>query len=160
MKLLIIGHKRHGKTTLAEFIKDEIGLDFLDSSVAAAKIFLYDELKEKYNYKSFIECHNDRVNHRQEWFNKISEYNKYDGSRLAKEMLKESDIYVGMRNKRELHTCNENKLFDLIIGIYRPGFELETGSFDIDIFKESDFLIYNNGSLSDLRKKVKRIFNK
>ncbi len=66
MNILIIGHGRHGKDTLAELIQVYTGFTFKSSSESAAEIFIYDALKEKYGYKSFIECYEDRHNHRAE----------------------------------------------------------------------------------------------
>lgn len=98
MKLLIIGHKRHGKDTLAEIFRDNFGMTFNSSSNAAAEIFIYDALKNKYGYKSFKECFYDRMNKRAEWYDLICEYNVKDKARLAKDILKDNDCYVGMRD--------------------------------------------------------------
>jgi len=155
MKILLVGHKRNGKDTVAQMITDEIGLKFQGSSMAAAKIFIYDELKEKYNYKSFEECFEDRMNHRAEWHDLICDYNIDDKSRLAKEILKDSDIYVGMRSNAELEECQRQGIFDLIIGVYDPRKEEEPkDSFDIDIWKWCDFIIMNNSDLETLQKRV------
>ena len=91
-KLLIIGHARHGKDTVAEFLKELFGYTFKSSSVAASEIFLYDSLKAKYDYMDPIQCFEDRVNHRQEWHNLICDYNKEDKARLAKGILANSDM--------------------------------------------------------------------
>ena len=99
-KLLIIGHMRHGKDTLAEILNEQVGLKFISSSQAAADIFIYDELKEKYGYKTSVECFEDRVNHRAEWYEMICDYNKDDRAKLAKGILKMADCYVGMLESR------------------------------------------------------------
>ena len=39
-RLLILGHCRHGKDTLAEILRDEFGMTFESSSQSAADIFL------------------------------------------------------------------------------------------------------------------------
>ena len=133
MKLLIIGHARHGKTTSANFLSNRFNLKFSDSSRAAAEIFLYDKLKDKYGYKDFEECYEDRVNHREEWFDEICRFNEKDPARLAKEIMKTADIYCGMRSGREILKCVEDKIFDHIIFIYNPNLpHEETNSFDID----------------------------
>jgi hypothetical protein len=51
-RFLIIGNMRHGKDSLAEIWQDNFGLTFKSSSQAAADIFLYDTLKDKYGYKT------------------------------------------------------------------------------------------------------------
>lgn len=98
-KLLIIGAARWGKDTMAEILEEEFGYLFKSSSLAASKIFIYDELKKKYNYKPPEECFEDRVNHRTEWHEMICEYNKNDRAKLAKEILKIADYYVGINNQ-------------------------------------------------------------
>ena len=52
MKILIIGHARHGKDTVADILYKNFNLTYTGSSQAAAEIFLYDALKDKYGYKS------------------------------------------------------------------------------------------------------------
>lgn len=158
MKILLVGAGRHGKDCTAEFISKHFGYTFKSSSMAAAEIFIYEELKEKYNYTSFEECYVDRHNHRAEWFNLITAYNSENKTKLAKAIMAENDMYVGMRNDDEIQACVEQGVFDLVIGVYRPDVpEEDKSSFNIDLFKISDFVIYNNGSLADLEYKVKRL---
>lgn len=117
MKLLIIGHARSGKDTAAEYLRDNFGITFESSSMAAARIFLFDQLKHKYKYKTIKECFEDRIHHRKEWYDLICEYNEQDKLRLAKEILKESDMYVGMRSRKEVLEAKKQGLFDLILWI-------------------------------------------
>jgi dephospho-CoA kinase len=157
-KILIIGHARHGKDTVAEFMRDLYGFKFESSSAAAARIFLFEALKHKYNYQSYGECFEDRINHRAEWYQLICEYNKNDRARLAKDILKDGDIYVGMRDDSEIEVCKYQGVFDFIIGVYDPRKPLESAdSFNIDLFKYSDIIIENSGSLSDLSDLVRSL---
>ena len=117
LKILIIGHARSGKDTVAEMIQENFGLNFKGSSVMAAEIFIFDELSKKYGYKTFEECFEDRVNHRAEWHDLICGYNKDDKSRLAKDIMKDNDMYVGMRDTKEAEKCIEDGVFDVIIGV-------------------------------------------
>lgn len=154
-KLLIIGHARHGKDTVAEMLRDKFGYVFQSSSYAAAKIFLFDALKDKYGYTTFSECFEDRVNHRAEWHDLICEYNKTDKARLAMDIMEYSDIYVGMRSDTELQQCLRLGIFDMVIGVYNPREPLEpASSFDIDIWKHSDIIIPNSGTLQDLEQRI------
>ena len=158
MKLLIIGHMRHGKDTVAEMIKQHFDMDFQSSSQAAADIFIYDELKDKYGYTTPEECFKDRVNHRKEWHDLICEYNKHDKARLAKKILETHDIYVGMRSSAEIEACLQQNVFDWVIGVYDPRKSHEpSDSFDIDLFKDADVIIPNGGSLWDLRTRVYKL---
>lgn len=157
-RLLLLGHARHGKDTTAQFLKEMYGYTFKGSSEAAAEIFLYDALKVKYNYTSPEQCFEDRVNHRAEWYELICDYNRLDKARLAKEIMKTNDIYVGMRDDREIEECVYEGLFDMIIGVFDPRKPLEpSSSFKIDIFKWSDLILLNNGTLDQLKNKLSLI---
>lgn len=161
MKLLIIGHARHGKDTVAEMIDDMFGLTFKSSSQAAADIFIYDELKDKYGYNTPEECFEDRVNHRAEWHDLIVDYNKEDKARLAKGILENADMYVGMRSSAEIDECLVQGLFDYVIGVYDPRKPHEPeDSFNIDLFAEADLIIPNGGSLGELESKVHNVIGK
>lgn len=157
MNILILGHKEHGKTTVAAMIEEYTGIPFEDSSMAAARVFMFEKLKKKYKYNTISECHSDRRNRRQEWFDEISEFNKDDAAALAKEILTYSDIYVGMRSEREVKACKEQGLFDLIIGVFDPNKPLESGSMDVDIHSECDFLIITGGTIPELELKIIKI---
>lgn len=159
MKILILGHKEHGKTTTAEYIQNKFRLNYLDSSMVAAKLFIFDALKDRYGYKTFEECYKDRRNHRAEWYNLILGYNINDKTKLATEILKEVDMYAGMRDFNEIQACKDKNLFDIIIGIYDPRKPLEaSNSFNINMFKESDIIIYNNDDLETLYNRIDNLF--
>lgn len=153
-KLLIIGHGRHGKDSLAQIFHDEYGLTFTSSSEAAAKLFLFDKLKGKYGYKTFQECYEDRHNRREEWFTEISEFNKTDKAKLAKAIMAKNDIYVGMRSEEEIKACLREKIFDIIIWIERKSEPLEPlNSFQITK-SSSHCVIRNDREVADLKQKV------
>jgi dephospho-CoA kinase len=159
-KILIIGHARHGKDTLAEILNEEFGLTFKSSSQSAAEIFLYDALKDKYGYKTPEECFEDRVNHRAEWKTMICEYNKNDRAKLAKGILEKSDCYVGMRDREEIKECLNQKLFDIIIWVdatERMPLE-DASSFNIDKTC-ADIIIENNGTFDEFKTKAIRLGN-
>ena len=64
LKLLVIGHGRHGKDTVCEILRDRYGYTFESSSKFCSKLFIYNDLKNKYNYLNEEECYADRHNHR------------------------------------------------------------------------------------------------
>ena len=157
-KLCILGHCRHGKDSLGEILNEEFGYTFESSSQSAANIFLYDLLKDKYGYKTPEECFEDRVNHRQEWYEAICEYNKDDKARLAKGILERSDMYIGMRDRNEIEECMRQGIFDLIIWVDALGrLPMEdASSFNIDK-SCADIIIENNGTYEEFKEKVLRL---
>lgn len=155
-KILIIGHARHGKDELALLLQSKYNLKFSSSSEFCNELFIYDALKNKYNYSSKEECFEDRKNHRVEWMDLIKDFNKDDKSKLCKEILKENDIYVGLRSYAEFE--ESRKLFDLVIyvdAMKRTGLRDETMEIPVG---ESDIIITNNGTLEEFKKKINKIF--
>lgn len=152
-KILILGHGRHGKDTVAEILRDNHGMSFESSSSFSSRQFIFDSLKNVLGYKAEDECFNDRHNYRNLWFELISAYNSSNPSRLATEMLDVCDIYVGMRNIVELECCIDHKLFDLILWVdasERVDYKEPLSS--MNITKDmADIIIDNNGSLDDLK---------
>ena len=155
MKLLILGHARHGKDTAAEYWRERFGLSFKSSSLAASEIFIYDTLKDKYNYQNPEECFEDRVNHRKEWYDLIVAYN--DGQcRLTKDILRTNDCYVGMRSLKEYLLSQH--LFDLVIWIDASGRLPKEPVASMTIpMKVADIVIPNNGIEEVFLRKLQRI---
>ena len=159
-KLLIVGSARHGKDTFAELLRDNFGLKFKSSSQSAADIFLYDKLKEQYGYTTPEECFEDRVNHRQEWYEAICDYNKDNLARLAKDILSSAGCYVGMRDRAEIKACMEQGLFDLIIWVDASERLPKEPSTSFNIDKScADIVLENNGTLEEFITKTKRLGN-
>lgn len=150
-KLLVIGHGRHGKDTVCEILRDKYGYSFESSSQFCSKLFIYDMLKNKYNYTSEEQCYNDRHNHRAEWYNAICDYNVPDAARLGREIFYKHDIYCGLRNKREFYAMKIADVFDYAIWVDRSDY-LPPESEESMSLKPwmADFHIDNNGTLKDL----------
>jgi|688.fasta_scaffold31063_17 hypothetical protein len=160
-KILIIGNARHGKDTLAEFFNKHFGMTFKSSSHAANELFIFDKLKEEHGYKTLEQCFEDRVNHREKWYEMVRDYNNPDRARLAKEIISMVDCYVGMRDQEEFLASKD--LFDVIIYVDAEGREKkEKNSFTITKF-DADLIVTNKTTLSDFESKAiklgKLIFN-
>ncbi len=146
MKILVIGHGRHGKDTFANMLVEKYNLKFISASKFACKHIIFPAMRA--NYDTVEECYNDKVNHREYWKRLISEYNKEDKLKLVKEVLKESDIYVGLRDMQEYEECKRLKLFDYVFTIYNPRIEKES-SYNIPLSEGK--LILNEKGLIDLK---------
>lgn len=120
MKLLILGHARHGKDTAAEYLRDRHGISVHSSSLFLAANVIRPALAGRgMFYDSLEACYADRVNHRALWRELIEDFNRDDPARLAKAILAQSDCYVGMRMEREFWASRA--LFDVIFWIDASG---------------------------------------
>ena len=117
MKVLILGHGRHGKDTVAEILEHTHGLTFQSSSRAACEIFIFKELcRSGFDYEDIEECYNDRHNHRELWKDMITRYNPpEDKAKLCKAIIAKNDCYVGMRCQMEYEASKD--LFDVVIWV-------------------------------------------
>lgn len=155
MKLLIIGHGRHGKDTVSEYLRDNYNMQFNSSSMHCAASVVYPALKDLYGYSSIEECYADRHEHRSEWYQLISDYCKNDLARIGREIFEVSDIYCGLRSAREFHSIKNNRLYDYCIWVDRSEF-LETepkSSMSLEPWM-SDYVIDNNGTIEQLYRNI------
>lgn len=160
LKLLVIGHGRHGKDTVCELLRDNYNYSFESSSQFCSRLFIFDMLKDRYDYKSEEECYADRHNHRAEWYNAICDYNVPDAARLGREIFAAHDIYCGLRNKKEFHAMKNTKVFDYAIWVDRSDY-LSPESKDSMSLEQwmADYTIDNNGSLDDLKFNLDQLMN-
>ena len=160
LKLLVIGHGRHGKDTVCEMLRDKFGYSFESSSQFCSKLFIYNDLKDKYGYTNEEECYNDRHNHRAEWYDAICDYNVPDPARLGREIFKAHDIYCGLRNKKEFHAMKNTGVFDYAIWVDRSDFLPPENKNSMSLEQwMADYTIDNNGTLEDLEFNVKQLIS-
>jgi len=150
-KLLIIGHARHGKDTVAQMIADKMGLKFSSSSDFVGRKAIW-PMWGKERYDSYEAMFEDRVNFRSTWGDLIEAYNTPDASRTASEMIAEgNDMYVGMRRVREWEACMAKELFDHVIwvdaGLRLPSEDAKSMGLKRE---HGDMFINNNGPKSNL----------
>lgn len=159
-KLLIIGHGRHGKDTVCEILRDEYNYSFESSSRFCSKLFIFNSLKDNYEYADEEQCYADRHNHRAEWYDAICAYNVPDASRLGKEIFVAHDIYCGLRNKREFHAMKNTGVFDYAVWVDRSNHlpQEDSSSMSLEPWM-ADFTIDNNGSLEELHFNIDQLMN-
>tara|TARA_R110000851_G_scaffold72413_1_gene160426 strand:- start:869 stop:1366 length:498 start_codon:yes stop_codon:yes gene_type:complete len=151
MKIMVFGHKRHGKDTVCEILRDKYAMTFASSSEFSCHKFIYEAMRVRYFYKSPERCFEDRVNHRQYWFEAIRDYNAKDRSRLGREIFNENDIYCGIRDKEEFVSLRNDELFDVAVWVDASGRlpPEDASSMTLDA-SYADIVLDNNGSLEEL----------
>ena len=157
-KLLIIGHGRHGKDTVAQMIADKMGLRFSSSSDFVGRKAIW-PMWGRERYDSYEAMFEDRVNFRSTWGDLIEAYNTPDASRTGSEMIQEgNDMYVGMRRVREWQACMEKKVFDHVIWVDACNrLPLEPKD-SMEMTREyADMFIDNNGPISNLEVAVSNL---
>jgi len=154
MNLLIIGHRQHGKTDVGKILAKAMNTTAHDSSWYVAENVVYPKLKEKYGYTSAAECHADRGNHRQEWFEIIEDYN-HEPDRLTRAILSEGSIYVGMRSRMEFIGSKHH--FDYVVWVDASKRAPLESQESMRLGKEdADYVLDNNGSKEDLLPEIGR----
>lgn len=152
MKLLIIGHGRHGKDTVAELLVERLpSLSFKSSSLFAAETVVRPAMEAiGIDYPSLEACYEDRINHRDFWKQAIADFCQ-PPERLALAILAENDIYVGMRTRREFEASKH--LFDHIVWVDRSTKLPDDPTCELNMY-DADSCIDNNFSMQHLRREV------
>ena len=158
MKLFVIGSGRHGKDTVGDIITQDYGLTFESSSMFCAEHVVTPWLEKLgITYDSLEECYEDRVNHREDWYNAIRAFNYEDESKLSSAIFAKFDMYVGIRSRVEFLASKH--LSDLSIWV-EAGKRVDVEDTTIKILPgDCDVIIDNNGTEEELREKVTRLFD-
>ena len=149
MKIIITGHRQHGKNTICEMLPEEFSA--VSSSEKANELIVFDTLKDIYGYATPQECYDDRDNHRVEWFDIICGYNKDDLSRLGTIIFRECNVYNGIRNKLELDALRDKKEFDYLIWVDASArMPIETSDSMTVTKADADYILDNNSGKASL----------
>lgn len=152
MNILIIGHRQHGKTDVGKLLAEALNTTAHDSSWFACERIVFPALKDKYGYATPEECHADRHNRRQEWFELIEDFNDVP-DRLTRTILDEGSIYVGMRSRMEF--SGSNRHFDTIVWVDASKRAPEEPWTSMKLHRDdADYVLDNNGPKGDLYKQV------
>lgn len=173
MKLMIIGHARHGKDTVAELLAKQYRMKFVSSSWWCAENVMMPAFKnspnrpvtgrpragvELFGYDSVKECFEDRHNHREFWHKTIAEYCEQDLPRMGLQILDANDIYVGCRNFREFEALKACAAFDFSIWVdaskrLPPEDERSMGLSPW----QADYILDNNGTIEQTARGLNRL---
>lgn len=138
--IMILGYGRSGKDTFAEMLRAEMQgrtgrpVKFTSSSLFACKRAVLPVLGPKYGYTTVDEAFSDRMAHRKEWADLITEYNSRDLARLGSEMAEAGmSLYVGCRKLAEVNALYWRGIAGPWIWVDRPGIEPERESMDFGV---------------------------
>ncbi len=131
IKILIVGHGRHGKDTLANMLDVELGFKFRGSSEVAASAVVYPLMSNFYD--SPEDAFSRRHENRELWRAVISDFNREDPARLSKLVCADGHGYTGLRDKREVITTIKSGLFTHVIWIKRPDLKEDDSTMMFDL---------------------------
>lgn len=155
-QLIVTGLGGHGKDTLCEMAAYQ-GYTWKSSSEFACEHVVWPAMYYGYNYASWQECFEDRRNHRAEWYQLISRFNRDDPARLGKMIFAKYDIYCGIRSIEELEAVRKAGLVDYVIWVdakERLGVTESEDSISI-CSRDCDITVTNNDSIEAFDNKVK-----
>jgi hypothetical protein len=153
LKLLVIGHARHGKDTVADMMCQQYGLRAVSSSWFLAERVVQPFLANKgITYASIDQCFADRANRRADWYDAVKAFNNPDLTALGRAIWAENDIYIGLRNRAELHANRNAATFDIAIWVDRSDHlpPEDRSSMTLEPWM-ADFVLDNNRGIEDLR---------
>lgn len=196
-KIILIGHARHGKDTVAEMLANIYGLPFTSSSIFCADRVVLpltqdeearmafshrllqrldsklpaelahsisDRLVELHGQYADVEaCYADR--HRDDlmratWYEAIRDFNRRDQAALAKAIFEQNDVYCGLRSKQELRAAINSGTADLVIWVDALDRLPPEPATSITVAEHmAHFTIDNNGTLEDLDRNVRELFD-
>lgn len=110
----IMGVGRSGKDTAAEWLVEHTNLKYRGST----SIIISEEIARRENI-TFEEAHSQRHERREYWRMVGDEMRIHDSAALAREVLKDSNLIVGIRSYLEMEKIKQERLCDIIIWISR-----------------------------------------
>lgn len=160
LKIMVVGHKGHGKDTVSDYLERRYGMKFISSSWMACQLFMFDLLKEKYGYLSKEECFLDRDSKRELWFNEIVKFNTPDLGAMGKIIFQDHSIYCGPRNRDEFYSLKNDHKFDYAIWVdASKRMPLESNKSMTILETDTNITLNNNGSESCMPAEIDKIVN-
>lgn len=159
MKIMVLGHKDHGKTTVAEMLHNKFGFTYRDSTNRVLEItrhYIQAGHAKGYNWVSFADQltgNKDSVRHILK--EALSAYTKTAPAKLIKEQYKLCDVYAGLRSDLEYQAAKN--VIDFTFWVQDPRKEENDPTMDIVFDPNTMIHINNNGSLLQLEHNLKYV---
>lgn len=160
MKIMVLGHKDHGKTTVAELLRNHFGFSFTDTTnkvLHITKKYLKDTGGTDDDVALFdLKYATDKDSVREVMKKALREYTKDDPARLIRDQFISCDIYAGCRSQTEFDAAKD--LIDLTLWV-KDDRKLENDS-TMDIqFTEGMIELNNSGSIMQLERNIKGVLH-
>jgi hypothetical protein len=148
--LVIVGCKGHGKKTVCELMEQPYMTPYEAFAMKA-----HHALAPMYAYESVHECLANRVHHMSEWQKLMQTYTAKNKGLLARDVFMRCRVYCGAQSRDELEAIADMYPTVRILWVEaadRTGITVN----DTDI-EEGDAhdIVYNNGTIDDLRTQLR-----
>lgn len=158
-RFIMMGHMRHGKDTACEYLHKKYGLSFASSSRVACDLFIFEKMKVEYGYQTADECFEDRVNHRDYWYDEICEFNTPDKGKLGKIILKSNNGYCGIRDSKEFYKLKADGAFSVSIWVDAHDRLPPEGLSSMDLTQnDAEIILDNNGTEAQFFKNLDALY--
>lgn len=151
-KFIVTGRARHGKDTVCALLRQPY-----QSSSEAFAPHAFAQLHQTHAYTTVQQCFEDRVRHRQAWFDMIRAYTHDNPARLAQDIFATCNVYCGLRSKVELDAILQAFPDCVVIwvdALARVGHTQDA----IDITPaDAHHILDNNGTHDDLRRRIQTL---
>lgn len=162
-KILVLGHARHGKDTVCEYLRDVYGFTFTSSSHFCAERVVRPALEAKLGivYEKAGECMARREevpDWRKFWYDAIRDFNRPDLTALGRAIWAENDIYCGLRHHSEFNALKNTGSYDLCLWVdahERKPMEEKT-SMSLEQWM-ADYTIDSNGTIPELHANIDQL---
>lgn len=154
---MILGHRYHGKTTLAKLLDYRFGFAFQDTTLPLRELtkeFLKNHPEFDMEPLDFhTKFHNDKDSVRHIMVDALADYNKDDPAQFIKDRFETSDIYAGCRSIAQYEAAKP--IIDFTFWIKDSRREEDDPTMEIK-YTPDMILINNSGTKLQLEYQVKR----
>lgn len=165
MKIMVLGHKNHGKTTVANMLDTKFNFRFVDTTnyvKEITKIFIHNSHSNPTNSTMPIfefedKFRKDKDSVRDLMKCALDEYTKNDPIRFIREQLARSDVYAGCRSSIQYNAAKE--LIDLVLWVRDDRQEENDPTMDIQFNENEMILLNNSGTLLQLERNLKGVLH-
>jgi hypothetical protein len=165
MKIMVLGHKNHGKTTVANMLEYKFNFPFVDTTnyvINITRSFIYNnenpnvrDTKTVADFDHKLVTDKDSVRDLMKCA--LNEYTKDDPIRFIREQLTRSDVYAGCRSSIQYNAAKE--LIDLVLWVRDDRQEENDPTMDIQFDENEMILLNNSGTLLQLERNLKGVLH-
>lgn len=157
-KILVVGHSRHGKDTVADILSEVYGLKGISGSRWMLEAGHMDDLATELGYTDRGRFYTDRHLHRKAWFDRINKTIQTSPAAIARGVFRQHDVYTGIRTSEEYEAVQAIVRPDMVLWVDRSTVLPPEPSDSNELQWDPSMLtVWNGGTIEQLRDEVIRL---